>query len=348
MHPLLASRTRTFLYLLAWLPIAGLLMYPLYYSAGLPPLESAAVLLPLCQVLAWICLSSWYLCRVLPLGPGQFPRILQSHLAAAVVASFFWAGLIKGWGLLLSRWLPGLDGRLSSQIPALFVAGTLLYLLSVSLHYALLSFQGSREAETQTQAARLLTREAELKALKAQINPHFLFNSLNSISALTTVDPLQAREMCIKLSEFLRHTLRLGGQEMIAFSEEVALARIYLAVEQVRFGARLRFEERIDPGCENCPVPALLLQPLIENAIKHGVAGLIAGGTIRLEARRQDGRLHLLVNNDFDLDAPPSRKSGLGLANVRARLQARYDQRARLDLETNGGHFRAAINLPCE
>ena len=90
MHPLFAHKVRTILYLLAWLPVAGLLMYPLHFSAGLPPVESAAVLLPMCEVYALICLSPWYLCRVLPIGPGQIPKILQSHVAAAVVASLFW------------------------------------------------------------------------------------------------------------------------------------------------------------------------------------------------------------------------------------------------------------------
>ncbi len=348
MHPLFAHKARIVLYLLAWLPVAGLLMYPLHFSAGLPPVESAAVMLPMCEVYALICLSPWYLCRVLPIGPGQILTILQSHVAAAVVASLFWIVLIKGWALLLSRWLPDLDRRLSAQLPALFMVGVLLYSLAVSLHYVLLSFQTSREADMQAQEARVLAREAELKALKAQINPHFLFNCLNSISALTTVDPPQAREMCILLSEFLRQTLRLGDRETIALSEELSLARIYLGVEQVRFGARLRFEENIGHDCAACSIPPLLLQPLIENAIKHGVAGMIEGGTVRLEARHENGRLYLWVDNDFDADAPPPRKSGMGLANVRARLQARYDHRAKLETETKGTHFRAGLNIPCE
>ena len=150
----------------------------------------------------------------------------------------------------------------------------LLYLLSVALHYVLLSMESSKEAETREQEALTLARESELKALKAQINPHFLFNSLNSISALATVDGQRARDMCIKLSDFLRTTLKLGEKQRITLADELALAKAYLEVEQVRFGARLRVEIDADADCDQCVVPSLVLQPLVENAVKHGIAGI--------------------------------------------------------------------------
>ncbi len=122
-----------------------------------------------------------------------------------------WIVLAKGLGVALGHYFfPRLNQRFSPQLPLLFGIGVLLYLLSVALHYVLLSVESSREAETREQEALTLARESELKALKAQINPHFLFNSLNSISALATVDGARARDMCIKLSDFLRTTLKLG------------------------------------------------------------------------------------------------------------------------------------------
>src|SRR5207245_11137369 len=163
-----------------------------------------------------------------------------------------------------------LNVRFSPELPLVFGIGALLYLLSVALHYVLLSLESSKQAETREQEARTLAREAELKALKAQINPHFLFNSLHSISALTTVDSGRARDMCIRLSDFLRNSLRLGERITIPFSEELALARTYLDVEQVRFGQRLRVAQDIEEGCSDCELPPLLVQPLVENAIKHG------------------------------------------------------------------------------
>jgi len=216
----------------------------------------------------------------------------------------------------------------------------LFYLLAIALHYALLAVRSSREAE-------ILAREAELKALKAQINPHFLFNSLHSISALTAVDAGRARDMCIRLSDFLRNSLRLGDRVTVAFREELALARNYLDVEQVRFGERLRVVEEIEEGCGDCEVPALMVQPLVENAIKHGIATLVEGGEICLRGRCSQDALRFVIENPFDPDAPSTRRNGIGLANVRDRLEARYGSAARMEVEVAQNRYRVVLTLPC-
>jgi LytS/YehU family sensor histidine kinase len=216
----------------------------------------------------------------------------------------------------------------------------LCYLLSVALHYSMLAVESGKQAE-------ILSREAELKALKAQINPHFLFNSLNSISALTTVDPKRAREMCIRLSDFLRISLRLGEKLSIPFGEELSLASSYLDVEQIRFGTRLRVQNDFDPASSACEVPPLLVQPLVENAIKHGIASLSEGGEILMSARVANERLRFIIENRFDPDAPPMRKSGFGLTNVRNRLTARYGAAARLDIQVEDNVYKVVMTLPC-
>src|SRR5262249_38358585 len=155
--------------------------------------------------------------------------------------------------------------------------------------YAALAAAASREAERRDAESRTLAREAELQALRMQLNPHFLFNSLHSIAALATLDGARAREMCVRLADFLRSSLRLGSKESIPLREELALAKNYLDVERVRFGERLQVHEEIEPACEDCGVPALLLQPLVENAVKHGIAGLVEGGCIRVAAQRLNG-----------------------------------------------------------
>jgi len=349
MHPLLATRGRVTLYLLAWVPFGALLAYLLVMTGGLAWLPAAAISLPLALFYALLCLGPWYMCRVLPLGPSQIPKLLGNHLAAAIAAALIWIVLAKGLALAFGRYLfPRFDSRFSAQLPLLFGLGVLLYLLSVALHYLLLSLETSKEAATREQEARTLARESELKALKAQINPHFLFNCLNSIAALATVDGQRAREMCIKLSEFLRRTLKLGEQSSISFAEELALARAYLEVEKVRFGDRLRIEFNAEPGCDHCVVPSLLLQPLIENAVKHGIVGLIEGGTVCLKARCSDGRLSVTIQNDFDPEAPAAAKHGLGLQNVRDRLRSLHENRARIDITVSDHHFRVELELPCE
>jgi len=349
MHPLVARQGRLSLYLLAWTPLAVLLAYLLVMMGGLAWLAAVTLSFPLALFYALICLAPWYLCLVLPPGVAPAFKILGNHLAAAVVAGLMWIVVAKGLGLLLGRYLfAGLNERLSAQLPLLFGIGVLLYLLSVALHYVLLSMESSKEAESREQEALTLARESELKALKAQINPHFLFNSLNSISALATVDGLRAREMCVKLSDFLRSTLKLGEKQSISLAEELALAKAYLEVEQVRFGARLSVEIDADRDCDHCVVPSLLLQPLVENAVKHGIAGLVDGGTIRLEARCGGGQLQLKIFNQFDPDSPAASRHGLGLRNVRDRLRALYENRARVDAAATSGHFVVEVELPCD
>ena len=347
MHPLLATKSRITLYLLVWLLLAGTLGYLLSVTGQLPLLEAEVLALPLCLVYAFVCLAPWYLCRVLPLGPSQMPKLLLNHIAAAVVVALLWIVLAKVLALGASRRFAHLDERFSSQLPLLFGIGVLLYLLAVALHYVLLSLESSKEAETREQEARTMAKEAELKALKMQINPHFLFNSLNSISALATVDGVRAREMCIKLSDFLRSTLSLGERQSISLRDELGLAKAYLDVEQVRFGARLKVELETDAGCDHCVVPPLFLQPLVENAVKHGIAGLVDGGTIRLEARCRDGRLHVTVDNQFDPEAPAAKRHGLGLQNVRNRLRALYENEARVDTTASEHRFVVEVDLPC-
>jgi LytS/YehU family sensor histidine kinase len=186
-----------------------------------------------------------------------------------------------------------------------------------------------------------------LKALKAQINPHFLFNSLHSISALTTVDPAKAREMCIRLSDFLRISLRMGEGSSISFGEELALVRIYLDVEQLRFGNRLRIAQEIDPDCSDCEVPPLIVQPLIENAIKHGISTLVEGGEITMRGRCSQSGIRFVVENPFDPEAKSVRRNGIGLVNVRKRLQARYGTAAQLEIEVEENRYKTILSLPC-
>jgi two-component system, LytTR family, sensor histidine kinase AlgZ len=349
MHPLIAREGRLSLYLLAWTPLALLLAYLLVMMGGLAWLEAAALSLPLALFYALICLAPWYMCRVLPLGDSPAFKILGNHLAAALVAGLTWIVLAKGLGLLLGRYLfARLNECFSTQLPLLFGIGVLLYLLSVALHYVLLSMESSKEAETREQEALMLARESELKALKAQINPHFLFNSLNSISALATVDGKRARDMCIKLSDFLRSTLKLGEKQSISLADELSLAKAYLEVEQVRFGARLRVQIDADRDCDHCVVPSLLLQPLVENAVKHGIAGLVDGGTIRLEAHCSGGLLRVKICNEFDPESPAASRHGLGLRNVRDRLRALYENRARVDTTVTNDYFVAEVELPCD
>jgi hypothetical protein len=350
MHPLLESARRMALYLLAWIPLLALLVYVMWASGGMTWLDAATVLAPSCLVYAFACLSPWYICGTLPLGPDRWQSLAMTFGMASVACSLVLVGgaWLTAAAVAQTGRLAGLEQRLHGHLALLFGMGVLLYLLSAGLHYGALAVETSHQAERQAAEARTLAREAELQALRVQLNPHFLFNSLHSISALATQDGARAREMCVRLADFLRHSLGLGSRESIPLREELALARSYLEVEQVRFGARLRVVEEIAAACQECAVPALLLQPLVENAVKHGVAGMLEGGAIRLAVEQMGGAVCITVENGFDPEMPAPRNLGMGLSHVRRRLEVRYGEEASFDAGVYGSVYRVVLRFPCE
>jgi hypothetical protein len=342
MHPIFKGGRLPY-YLLAWAPVATGLTLLLMPQAHLRSYEAAVVAAPMCLVYAFVCLSSWYTCRALPVRHEPLTRILSTHLLSATVLSAIWTALT--WGLMRSAF----TGKpIDVAMPSVFAIGIILYLLAVALSYVFLSVEASRLSEAREAEARVLAGEAELRAIKAQINPHFLFNSLHSISALTSIDATKAREMCILLSEFLRNTLGFSDRREVSLEEELSLARSYLAIEKIRFGARLQTEEEIEPGCLPIPVPPLLLQPLVENAVIHGIAHIVDTGFIRITAAEREGELAITVKNSFDPEAPAKRRGGFGVASVRKRLQARYGVRASLDAGAENGAYHVELRLPLE
>lgn len=348
MHPIVGNPRRLGLYALAWIPLMLLLGY-LLKASGLSTWEAVVLMLPLGLLYAAMCLVAWYPTLATPIQTSGFTRLVVTQLVAASIVSATWmfVALLYASALDSSEQFRHISQHASLD-KIFFGIGVLLYLLSVALHYVLLAMEKSRDAEQHAHEALVLARDAELRALKAQINPHFLFNSLHSISALTSSDPSRAREMCITLAEFLRSTLGLGEKNTIALEEEIALVHRFLAVEKVRFGDRLQIEQHIDPDTLSCIVPPLLLQPLVENAVVHGIAHLPEGGTIRIVSANSGGRLNISVENDFDPDYRPKRRKGIGLANVRDRLVRRHGKESTFDAEIAGNRYRVRLNLPVE
>jgi LytS/YehU family sensor histidine kinase len=230
----------------------------------------------------------------------------------------------------------------------LFGLAVVLYCLCVVGHYLVIEFDRTRAAERRELESKLLAQDAELRLLRTQVDPHFLFNSLNSISALTSIDPARARQMTVQLSEFFRRTLGLDAQRKVTVQEEARLVTDFLAIEQVRFGARLQSEVVVEEGALACLVPPMILQPLVENAVKHGIGGLPEGGTIRVHAKRDGSRLRVEVANDVDADAPTRKGNRMGLANVRQRLATVYAHDAALNWARENRTFRVELILPAE
>jgi len=337
MHPLLHSWRASLAYCAAWIPLGGILVLVTAVSGNIRRTEAAAILIGPLILLALLCLLPFYICSSLPLRSTAAWRVAIKQTAAALIVS----SAVVLAARFFAAAAPLASERFAASVPVLATLALMIYLLSVAMHYAVLEVETSRRAE-------LLTREAELRALKSQVNPHFLFNSLNSISALTSVDPERARQMCVFLGDFLRASLRLGERVTVPFGEELSLMNMYLAVEHVRFGGRLRVAQAVDPDCEACEIPALLVQPLVENAVKHGIAMLSEGGEISLSARREHDCLLFTISNPFDPEAPSDRKNGIGLRNVRDRLETRYGAAAQMKVEVEPQAYRVTLILPVE
>jgi two-component system, LytTR family, sensor histidine kinase AlgZ len=350
MHPILTRGSYLVAYLAVWVPLACLLIFLVRVSGGMGTWESVTLLGPMAILFALASLSAWYSCRATPLDSAGITRLFVTHLAGALILSFAWAKIGKWYARALATYpsFQGLDARYDSHFGIILVSGVLLDLMVVGFFYVLIAIEASRAAEAQVLETTVLARDAELKALKAQVNPHFLFNSLNSISALTSSDPAKAREMCILLADFLRMTLGLGEKTTIPLSEELTLLHRFLAIEKVRFGSRLQMTENITNDCKNLLIPPLLLQPLVENAVKHGIANLPEGGQVHLAAECENGRLSIVVENTFDPEATPTHRNGMGLANVRQRLDARYPKLASMRVKTTADQFQVNLSLPAE
>ena len=346
MHPLLDGRLRTGLYVAAWVGVGLLLALLLSRLEPRSFSHALAFVGPVTMVYASMCLSAWYICKSHPLGSTPPTRLAVTLLSASLVSAAMFMAMGAAWRGVLYRVFPVHGGVASRDLIFLGIAGVVLYAESIFLHYVLAVFENARAIERRLLESQVSAREAELRALRAQINPHFLFNSLNSISALTKPDPEAARRMCQLLGDFLRTSLALGAKERVAFAEELALAERYLAIEQVRFGPRLGFEKAVAPEAERCLVPPLLIQPLVENAVKHGVADRVEGGVVQIEARRAGDSLEIAIENPRDPEAPPRRGQGLGLENVRQRLRALDPDATRCDVLQEPERFRVALSLP--
>ena len=348
LHPFVSTRARLALYLGTWLVLGVLLAAVPWLTWGLTIVGALCLMVPLGLLFGVIGLSALWVCRSAPLDRTPALRLATSALGASLQASAVWSAAATLWGVLLTRQnvIDASRQEILLGVGALFVLGVPLYLGSMVVHYLWLTFEASRLAEKRVLQTEVTAREAEVRALRAQLNPHFLFNSLNSINALVGSDPEGARRMCESLGTFLRRTLAFGARETITLGEELALVDQYFAIERVRFGARLNVERYVEAGAEGCLVPPLLLQPLVENAIKHGIADRLDGGTIRLAAVVMEDRLRVSVENDVDDDAVGRPGEGVGLENVRRRLDALSARETRLDTARESGRFRVTLALP--
>jgi len=350
MHPLLADVRKLLWYELAWLVAAAGLAALLRLDEQATWTGALAFAVPLCFVWSFDMLSGYYVSRSQPYSQRRWSVTLGLFFGASLLSGLVWLGAGETWNALGGEILTGKPFITMSSAGwvIFFAAGFALYLLSLLAHDVLVAFETVQEAARREAESRVLARDAELQMLRTQINPHFLFNSLNSISALTGFDPAAAREMTVDLAQFFRRTLALAERERIPLGEEVVLSEHFLAIEKRRFGAKLNAALRVSPEAALCQLPPMTLQPLLENAIKHGIRQVDGGGTIEVDALVRDGWLHVCVVNPVGDDGPPASGHGVGLKNIRERLAVLYGTRARIAWQRSATQFSIEINLPVD
>lgn len=319
------------------------------------------LLLPMSVVLSFILPSAYYVSRSLPFTRRRSLNIVGLYAGTVLLSGLLWTGLCWLWNMLiLSFELPWANLIFDrSMLLILLAVACTLYLLALLIFDLLFAFTQFNDAVRRQSELQVLARDAELQMLRMQINPHFLFNSLNSISALTSIDPAGARTMAIELAQFFRQTLTLSEQSMIPLRQEVQLCQHFLSIEKIRFGAKLQSTFELPDSILEALLPPMVLQPLLENAIKHGQLNAQADAIIRVTGQMQSGWLHLRVSNPIAVLHPDSADehirvtaatqasgSGTGLKNLRARFHALYGEQCRVDWRREADQFIVLLSLP--
>ena len=307
---------------------------------------------------AWVVLIPpiFWLCRWLHAGPRRWPRylfgltagtgltIVLLPLAYTVIRIGLWAIAWKfSW---VREHPPAFWADYRGVFPYLLTAAVIIFFSTVIAWYAVTNYREAEERKLESVELGAMLQKAQLQALRSQLNPHFLFNTLHSIAELIHENPRQAEQMVLQLGELLHKSLKTQAVQ-VPLREELDFIRSYLAIEQMRLGDRLEVVWAIEPAVEEAPVPSLILQPLVENAVRHGIAVSPRGGRLEITAARADGHLRLEVrDNGPGLGGPDEKPgNGIGLENTRARLERYYGARASFRL-TNDHGVVVSMTLP--
>ena len=293
---------------------------------------------------AFLGISLWYSVRYNK-ASSNFISLISSHIVSALIIVGFW--LITGY-LILKYAVDDVlyTSFLDSSFPWRIISGIFYYSVFVLVYYVIGYYQDIQENLKEEAHLKTLIKEIELSALKSQINPHFLFNSLNSVSSLTITSPTKAQDMIIKLSEYLRYSLSNKDEQITTLTTEVENIKLYLEIEEIRFGDRLKFQLNCDEESLKAKIPAMILQPLFENAIKHGVYESTETIHIVLDCKLVDGLLSLKLQNEFNQEAKQTKGAGIGLKNTKERLFLIYKKNDLLLINKSENTFEITITIP--
>jgi sensor histidine kinase YesM len=343
-HPILGSIATAY-YFLIWVFIAIAHFSLLHFQFDLPWLFSLQDSAVFNLVFACMGLGFWYLVRF------SIPKDITDSKpfitlgGAGIITLFLWIWTSTSILQLLQPeevYQQTLDSALLWHI----ISGAFYYIVIVLVYYLILYNQNLQLQKNRQLQLATDVKDAELRMLKSQINPHFIFNSLNSINALTMTDPAKARQMIINLSSFLRYSIGKDNKETNNLGTELENIELYLSIEKVRFGDRLLFDSQVDEACGTSSIPNLLLQPLFENAIKHGVQESLDTITIDLKAHLSNGSLVVSISNNFDPEAVSGKGTGIGLRNIRQRLTLIYGRHDLITYKAEDNVFKVSLEIP--
>lgn len=345
-HPVLESRDRLIVWWLVWLLIALGQALSFYFAYGSFVNVSIPDTIISLLIYSGLALSLWYPFNYFNTGNTKTFSLVVNLLAAGAITVTVWILLTK---LIVTLVLPATNNYQAFwevTLPYRIGTGVFIYGLAILSYFLFSSLTNLSEKKAREARLESLVRETELKMLRSQINPHFLFNSLNSISSLTITDPEKARMMVIKLSDFMRYALSRKDEQPVSLQSELENLRLYLEIEKVRFGEKLVTEENIEPACLEVKLPGMLLQPLYENAVKHGVYESTEQVKICTAARLRDGYLDITICNNYDPEGTSMKGTGTGLTNVARRLELSYGNKANLTTEKKGNVFSVSLYIP--
>jgi two-component system LytT family sensor kinase len=345
-NPLIERLKHLYIYVIVWLIISMLQTILIIIASDLKFHVALTDSLVFNVLFAFLAVTVWY-----PIRYGN----PEGKLTIGIVITYLVVGIviITGWlylGYMILKLIlvdnVSYFSFLNDSFIARLATGILYYGVTL-LIYHLFIYSKELEAKNLNEAKlNLLVKESELNVLRSQLNPHFLFNSLNSISSLTISDPETARDMIIKLSEFLRYALRHGEREKTRFSDEIKNIELYLEIEKIRFGEKLVFEKQISKGCEEGLIPNMILQPLFENAVKHGVYESTEPITIRLYCESAAKNMEISIRNNFDSQQVSRKGAGIGLRNVRNRMMLIYGRDDLVHIHKSENEFEVKLNIP--
>jgi sensor histidine kinase YesM len=345
-NPILNKPKNLVLYIIFWLIIISLNFLLLYLGFRLKLETSLIDSLVFYSILGALGLSYWYPTKYISLGDNRKVRFVINHLIGGIISSAIW--LAAGYFIInnLFNYTDDFTTFFSNSLIGQFIIGALFYYLITSYYYLFIYYNNLQKKIANEAELKNLITQAELKTLKFQINPHFIFNSLNSMSALTTINPDKAREMILKLADFLRFTLANNDKQQNTLGEELKNIRLYLDIEKIRFEDKFEFIENIDKGCLDCKIPNMILQPLFENVIKHAVYDALEPVKLNLSCKKADNSLKIILENNFETESSANKNAGIGIKNIQNRLKLMYGQQNLIEIKKENNVFKVTLIIP--